>query len=150
MLKDPQDVPHAFVEAWMARDAAALAALFAEDADFVNVTGLWWRDRAAIEKAYAYGLSTFFRETTLTPRRIETRRVGSDAAVVHCRFRLEGQIAPDGGVAGPRMTILSFVLERRRDGWIVVSAQNTDIVPGKETHVAGADGLTAHDYRRRT
>ncbi len=41
----PEEFPRAFAAAWMARDAVALAALFAADADFVNVAGLWWEDR---------------------------------------------------------------------------------------------------------
>ena len=36
----PEHIVHGFAEAWNRRDAAALAALFAEDADFVNVVGL--------------------------------------------------------------------------------------------------------------
>ncbi|MGK9232137.1 SgcJ/EcaC family oxidoreductase [Inquilinus limosus] len=48
-----EDVPAAFIAAWNRHDMAALAALFAEDADFVNVVGLWWRSRAEIEAAHA-------------------------------------------------------------------------------------------------
>ncbi|MBD3678980.1 MAG: SgcJ/EcaC family oxidoreductase [Rhodobacteraceae bacterium] len=140
-------MPHAFARAWAARDAGALAALFAEDADFVNVVGLWWHDRAAIEKAHAYGLSTFFRNSVLKPGRVKLRMLGPDAAVVQCRFTLTGQIAPDGSEAGARRTVLSFVMQRREDGWICVSAQNTDIVPGAETHLATDVGLEPKDYR---
>ncbi len=56
ILANPQDMPRAFADAWAARDAAALAALFAPDPDFVNITGIWWQDRDAIEKAHDYGL----------------------------------------------------------------------------------------------
>jgi len=140
-------MPMAFARAWMARDARALAGLFAEDADFVNVVGLWWHDRAAIETAHHYALTSFFADTDLRPGRIETRQLGDAAAVVHCRFHLTGQRAPDGAIAGPRVTILIFVMERRAGGWICVAAQNTDVVPGAETHLAGDTGLTPQDYR---
>lgn len=142
----PEDFPAAFAAAWMARDAAKLAALFREDADFVNVVGIWWRDRAAIETAHAYALRSFFAESSLTPGRIRLRRLGDGMAVVHCRFRLTGQRAPDGTQACPRQTIFVFVLEHTPRGWSAVAAQNTDIVPGAETNLAGA-GLTPTDYR---
>ena len=43
-----------FAAAWNRHDATALARLFVADADFVNVVGIWWRDRCAIEEAHAF------------------------------------------------------------------------------------------------
>ncbi|MDF0600102.1 SgcJ/EcaC family oxidoreductase [Psychromarinibacter sp. C21-152] len=146
-LSAPEEMPAAFARAWMARDAGALAALFAEDADFVNVVGLWWEDRAAIARAHGYALRSFFADSRLAPGRVKIRRLGSELALVHCRFTLTGQRAPDGGVAGRRTTILLFVMQRNGDGWTCIAAQNTDIVPGAETHIAGPEGLAAGDYR---
>ncbi len=143
----PEDIPSAFATAWMARDAGALAALFAEDADFVNVVGIWWEDRAAIERAHGYALRSFFSRSRLAVGRVKTRMLGDDAAVVHCRFRLSGQLAPEGGEAGARSGILSFVAMRVAEGWQVVSAQNTDIVPGAETQVNRDGVLSPQDYR---
>jgi uncharacterized protein (TIGR02246 family) len=147
-LDNPSDMPRAFAEAWMARDAGALAFLFAEDADFVNVTGIWWEDREAIRKAHHYGLTTFFRASRLTVGRVKLRALGPDVAVVHARMILTGQLSPDGDEAGTRHTILSFVMARRQDGWLCVSAQNTDIVPGRETFERTDDGLVPRDYRK--
>ena len=130
----------------MARDAKALAALFVEDADFVNVVGIWWEDRPAIERAHGYALDSFFSQTRLSPGRIKTRMLGEDAAVVHCRFHLSGQTAPDGSNANPRSTIILFVLRQVGDRWQAVTAQNTDIVPGAETQL-NSGGLKPADYR---
>ena len=148
-LTAPEEMPHAFARAWMARDAAALAALFAPDADFVNVVGIWWEDRTAIEAAHRYGLENFFAQSRLIAGRVKTRALGDAAAVVHCRFRLSGQRAPDGTEAGPRSTVMSFVMRRDADGWRCVAAQNTDIVPGAETFEASESGLVPRDYRHR-
>ena len=142
----PEGFPAAFAAAWMARDGAAIGALFAEDADFVNVVGIWWRDRGAIARAHQYALASYFRRTTLRTGRVRMRRLGADAAVVHCRLRLDGQLAPDGTGAGPRQTILMAVLRRTPEGWQAVAAQNTDIVPGAETQL-NQDGFGAADYR---
>lgn len=142
----PEEFPAAFARAWMARDGAALAALFAEDADFVNVVGIWWEDRAAIGRAHDYALRSFFARSRLSVGRVKTRRIGQEAAVVQARMRLTGQIAPDGGPAGDRQVILTFVLRRSPEGWQAVAAQNTDIVPGAETRAA-APGPAPADYR---
>ena len=142
----PAEFPKAFADAWHSRDGYRIGALFAEDADFVNVTGLWWRDRPAISKAHDYALKSFFVESTLKPGVTRTRDLGSNSAIVHCRFTLSGQKAPDGTIAGDRQTILVFVLHRTPKGWQAVAAQNTDVVPGKETHLNDG-GLSAVDYR---
>ena len=143
---EPGDFPAAFARAWASREGAEIAALFTEDADFVNVTGLWWTGREAIAAPHDYALKSFFADTELRPGRTEVRSMGEDAAVVRCRFTLTGQRLPQGGTAGPRQTILVFVLRRDPDGWRAVTAQNTDVVPGKETHVNDGS-LRPADYR---
>ncbi|WP_416358982.1 YybH family protein [Antarctobacter sp.] len=142
----PEDFPKAFIATWDKRDGDAIAALFTEDADFVNVTGLWWHGRKAIAKPHDYALKSFFSRSSLRAGRTEVRHLSPDIAVVRCRFTLSGQITPDGTDAGDRRTILTFVVQRRADGWRAVSAQNTDVVPGMETHVNTGD-LNAVDYR---
>ena len=145
-------MPDAFAAAWNARDADALADLFEADAEFVNVTGLWWHDRDAIRRAHAYGLSVIFPDSTLTVVRTREKPLGDGVAVVHARMRLTGQ-TPVVGVAAPgvRHTVFSFVMRQAADGWRCASAHNTDVVPGMETHVRDADGtLRAVDYRAHT
>ena len=130
----PEDIPRLFADAWNSGDAAALAGLFAEDADFVNVVGLWWRNRADIERAHAYALSTFFKDSELSARRVEVRRLGATVAVVHVRWRLTGQLDKVGNPLDDRFTVMVFVAEYREQAWRVVAAHNTDIIPGQETY----------------
>lgn len=134
-------VPVVFVEAWDRRDPDAIAALFEADADFVNVTGLWWHDREAIRAAHAYGLARIFDRSTLRLTTVQVKRLSDDVAVVHARMRLEGQ-TPTRSVATPGAgtNIFSFVVRRGADGWRCASAQNTDVVPGVESNIADEDG----------
>ncbi|MDE3079522.1 MAG: DUF4440 domain-containing protein, partial [Paracoccaceae bacterium] len=39
-----------FAQAWLAQDATALAAHFAEDGDFLSLTGAWAEGRPAVER----------------------------------------------------------------------------------------------------
>ena len=145
-ISDPEDALRQFADAWNRRDASALAALFDEDADFVNVVGIWWRRRRAIEKAHDYALGRLFRHSRLTIDSVSVKRLGTDAATVHGCWRLEGQRAPDDTVLQPRRGVMLLVLRRTGDGWSISAAQNTDIVPGAETMAASGDGLTGADY----
>ncbi len=148
-LSRPDAMPAAFDRAWNDRDPDALADLFEEDAEFVNVVGLWWHDRASIRRAPAYGLETLFPDSTLAVVRTREKPLSDDAAVVHALMRLTGQ-SPVGTVRQPgeRRTVFSFVMRRGPDGWRCASAHNTDVVPGAETHVRDAEGvLHSADYQ---
>ena len=116
------------------------AECLSEDAEFVNVVGLWWHDRDAIADAHGYALGSFFAETELRPGATRVKRLSNDHAIVQCRFRLTGQRTPDGRTAAERRTILTFVVERRTNGWIAVAAQNTDVAEGAETLARDRDG----------
>lgn len=138
-----------FAEAWALRDADKLASLFDEDAEFVNVTGLWWHDREAIRKAHAYGFERIFGASTLRVMTVKVKVLSEDVAVVHARIRLEGQSQAGQAVQpGVRNTLFSFVVHRRAGGWSCASAHNTDIVPHMETNLVAPDGtFKAVSYR---
>ena len=129
-------VAEAFNAAWNRHDMPALAALFADDADFVNVVGMWWKDRAEIEAAHVYSHSTFLRDSVLTGRVEKVKLLGPDIATAHAVWELKGQIEPDGRVGEPRHGILLFVMKRVGGRWLVVTAQNTDIIAGVLTQPA--------------
>ena len=119
------------------------------DAEFINVTGLWWHSREAIRKAHAYGLSTIFNASTLTLTQTRVKYLAEHIAVVQARMKLSGQ-TPTGEVAQPgtRRTIFTFVVHKVADAWSCASAHNTDIVPNMETHVRDQEGvLRPTDYR---
>lgn len=145
----PADIADVFVEAWNARDAQRLASVFAEDAEFVNVVGLWWHDRPSIEKAHAYGFERIFPDSTLRLMRTSTKLLGDDVAVIHAKMHLTNQSGIDD-VRAPamRQNIFTFVMQRTAEGWQCVAAHNTDIVPGAETNVVDAEGkMRSASYR---
>lgn len=147
--REPGQIPHLFAEAWNAYDALSLANLFDAEAEFVNVVGLWWHDREAIFKAHDYGLKKIFDQSTLRVRQVKVNLITPEVALVHARMQLSGQ-TPQGSVKVPgrRQNIFSFVAKKEPDGWVILSAHNTDIVPGKETHIVDEQGeLQTADYR---
>lgn len=137
----PELIPSLFVEAWNNRDPDRIASLFDEDAEFVNVTGLWWHDRASIRKAHAYGLERIFNDSTLTADEVRVKHLSSTVAVVHARLNLSGQ-TPIASIKHPgsRANILSFVVHQVGETWLCVAAHNTDVVPQMETNVVDDDG----------
>lgn len=149
VLQHPEDVAHRFGEAWEHKDADAIAALFVEDADFVNVVGFWWTRREQIRHNHAYGFEHIFGGSTMMLERVRVRDLG-EVAVVHAAWRIEGQHVPGGGGperAGERRGVFTFVVHRQPGGgWLAVAAQNTDVVPGAQTLLADGSGLRPARY----
>ncbi|MBK8459597.1 MAG: SgcJ/EcaC family oxidoreductase [Micropruina sp.] len=141
------DLITAFVKAWDEGDAEAIGDLFVEDADFVNVVGLWWNSRISIVRAHAYGFERIFPNSKLTLEKLSQRRLGDDVAVVHGRWMISGQVDPEGLPVEPRRGVISAVVTRLEDGtWIGVSAHNTDVAVAADTFVSRGGKLTATSY----
>ena len=87
-------VIEAFIDSWNRHDMRTLAALFAEDADFVDVFGNWFRDRKSIERALTQRHATIFRSSLFTEKDVAVRFLKPDLAIVHAVIELSGRSRP--------------------------------------------------------
>ena len=140
-------VAGAFFDHWNDGDAEGIGALFAEDADFVNVVGLWWRSRKAIRKAHNYGFRRIFHKAKVEVTELAERTPTLDIHIVHTVSTLDGQTAEDGSAAGRRMAVISMVARRGPPGLEIVSCQNTDRGAGADTHVTNNGDSRRVSYR---
>ncbi|MDP3861634.1 MAG: SgcJ/EcaC family oxidoreductase [Phaeovulum sp.] len=122
-LAAPADLARAFSAAWAARDAGAIAALFAEDADFLSLTGGAAEGRAVIADLFAAEFAGTFARARLVTGRSKLRPLGPHAAVVLQRFVLSGLVHADGADAGRLGAVLMATLSPDAQGWQVVAAQ---------------------------
>jgi uncharacterized protein (TIGR02246 family) len=123
----PEAVPALFARAWNDRNPDALASLFDEDAEFVNVAGLCWHDRESIRKALT---DRAFHQLTLATGETKVKLLSPEIAVVHARMTMSAEEL--GGASanpGPQTTIVSFVVHRAGDRWLCASAHNTSVMP---------------------
>src|SRR6266705_3721024 len=91
-------VIEAFIDSWNRHGMRTMAALFARDADFVDVLGNWFRDRKSIE-------------------RVLTQRHDKLSGVVD----RQGQQLPQG------LGIITSVIEKAAGGWHIIALQNTAV-----------------------
>ncbi len=123
-------VVNAFADAWNHHDMEAFASLFAEDAEFVNVVGLWWKGRAEIRKAHERTHATIFKASRLTVLETAVRFPLPQLAIARSRWHLEGHVGPDGQALDPREGLLLNLLAFDGRNWAIIDSQNTDIVEG--------------------
>jgi uncharacterized protein (TIGR02246 family) len=122
-------VSAAFVDDWNRHDMKSFAELFSEDAQFVNVIGLWWRSRLEIQKQHEALHATRMRHSHLVATETSVRLLRPDVAVLHFRWQLTGDSGIDGVTLPMRRGVMSLVMVQTRGKWQIASAQNTDAVP---------------------
>lgn len=120
----------AFAACWNRHDMDGFAALFAADAEFVNVVGLWWKGRAEIRAAHEFTHATLFRHSRLEIGEVAVRFPSPQLAIARCRWTLEGHVDPDGTPLPARHGILLNMLQHTRGRWLIIDSQNTDIIEG--------------------
>jgi uncharacterized protein (TIGR02246 family) len=116
----------AFESGWNRHDLAAGFACFAEDADFVNVVGQWWRGRYEIVERLGECHGDRFRDSTLRITSVSIRFLRFDVAVVHLTWTLAGDRGPDGKGLPLRRGIITLTCSRVKRRWSFDAAQNTE------------------------
>jgi uncharacterized protein (TIGR02246 family) len=121
--------------AWNTHDMRGFAARFAEDADFINVRGWWWRGRDEIEHRHALLHETMFRNSTMSVELASTKGVCPGVLLAHVRWEMIGhEFGGPDQTSEPRTGIWSWVV-RERDGSVeIVSSHNTDTVDVPRDH----------------
>jgi len=129
-----------FATTWNRHDLQAFGKLFATDANFVNVAGLLWTGRQSIQDHIAYSHGAIpadspefspgdrryygiFKNSTMKFDQIDVRWLRNDVAVAHVSWELLG----DARTQDARRGVFVFVLTRQNVGWLIATAQDTEI-----------------------
>ena len=135
LVTSPEDeaaaraVMAAYEDAWNRHDMHAMAALFTEDAEWVNIVGMWWRGRAAIERTHAAFHETMFRDTPMHVDDLAARRIAPDVLVAVVTVAMGTFTTPGGHVMRDTHNRLSVVLVRRGEDWRIAHGENVVIDP---------------------
>jgi uncharacterized protein (TIGR02246 family) len=124
-----QAIAAALIDDWNRHDMKRFAGLFADDAQFVNVIGLWWHSRAEIQEQHEALHTTRMRFSHLVASETAVHLLRPDVAVVHIRWELTGDTGIDGVTLPMRRGVMSLVTVRAWRKWQIASAQNTDVIP---------------------
>jgi uncharacterized protein (TIGR02246 family) len=101
-------------------DAKAFAALFAEDADFVVITGKYLKGRNEIVTYHARLFADDFQGSHLDVTSVAIRFLHTDVAVA----RVATKRTENGGKE-MRTSFPMFVLTKQGESWLIAAVQNT-------------------------
>lgn len=109
---------------WNAKDGAAFAKPFAEDADYVIINGAQIRGRAAIAEGHQRIFDTVYKDSVLSLSVRQARMLRADVAVVHVSAHLKS--SPSAG-AQEGDAVMTLVMAKEGGGWKIVAFQNTGV-----------------------
>ncbi|MDN5920288.1 MAG: SgcJ/EcaC family oxidoreductase [Pseudonocardia sp.] len=112
------EVIHRLQRAWNRGDGAGWAAVFAEDAMFVDVLGRIQRGRAVIASEHQKLFDTIYADSQLRIWQLSARQLGTDLLLGHTGSRLA---VPAGPRTGETLAAQTLVVQ----GELVVAFQNT-------------------------
>ena len=117
-----------FAETWNAHDMAAMADLFADDADFVNIGGMHLKGREQIRSEHVKLHAMQFKESVLTIRGVSVRFPAPSVAIAHVEWAMKGDRDSDGTSRRPREGLATWTLVKRAGDWRIVASHNTNRV----------------------
>jgi uncharacterized protein (TIGR02246 family) len=128
--------------AWNKGNAEAFAAVFGDQADFIDLMGGHSVGRAAIGKVHAALFAGPYSKSTVEYRIEKTKPLGPQVMVLFLRLKLtlqrDGQ--PTEVFARPTLTLL-----RTNQGWRIAVYQGTRVVDRGAAGKAGAEAPAADD-----
>lgn len=117
--------------AWNAGDMQAAIALFADDADFVNVWGSHWQGRQQIESEHAKRHQAQLKNSVFSARDVQAQLIDAGLALVHVAWTIRGDHDRDGTPRKPRQGLFSWVMRKDAGGrWWIRAAHNTHVTMG--------------------
>jgi uncharacterized protein (TIGR02246 family) len=126
-----EEVVTRFVDALNQNDMKAFSMLFAEDADFVVVTGKYLTGRDEIVRYHSELINGGFKDTHLAIFSTTVRFLSPGVAVA----RVTTKRTENAG-GGERTSFPMFVLTKQEDRWLIAAVQNT-LISGPHVTPAG-------------
>lgn len=116
----PEGFAKEFASAFGRQDAAGMAALLAQDADVLTLTGAVLSGSDAAQAAFAGEFAGIFANSRLVTGKVKLRDLGTGTAIVSQRFVVSGA-RDEAGQDMPRFGALLIAVVTGDTGWRAVS-----------------------------
>jgi uncharacterized protein (TIGR02246 family) len=110
------------VKAWNKGDALGFAGYFQEDADLVNIHGMYLHGRQSIAGLYDMLFRSIFADSSTSAKISAKRFLNKTTAIVHALVEVE---SPRGAMAGRHDALTSLLLVRDGPHWQIAAQHNT-------------------------
>jgi uncharacterized protein (TIGR02246 family) len=127
-------VVRSFEAVWNSHRLSDLGKLLTEDAEWVNVVGMWWHGRTEIVKAHETFHAGMFREVNIRCTEIEIREVAPGVAIGIVTEKVDNYVTPEGTQMNGVVDRLTLAMVKRAGEWLIISGHNTTVDPRAQPH----------------
>ncbi|MCC6491022.1 MAG: SgcJ/EcaC family oxidoreductase [Candidatus Hydrogenedentes bacterium] len=131
------DIIKAQEAAWNKHDMDAFTKSYRDDAEGINIAGMYWRGKPELLKHLSDYHKTIFKDLEETLEEVKVHSIGDRYAIAVSIWNVGAFIAPNGVEVPACRHRSTLVLAKETDGWKVVHFHNTTI---DEAAVKGATG----------
>lgn len=115
-------------DAWNRHDMAAFVSYAADDVEWVNIVGMWWKGKGQVYSALDAFHKTMFKSRQVhEPQNTQLRLIAPDCVVANFIQTIDGFTTPSGQVQPAGRSVLTEVFVKHDQKWLLVHAQNTTI-----------------------
>jgi uncharacterized protein (TIGR02246 family) len=109
---------------------ADMATYTTPDVSWVNIVGMWWRGRPAVQQAHQQIFDTIFKGVAFKPGAATVRAITPEVALVNMYCHVGAFYPPDGinhgtNKEGDADDLLTLVLVNKQGNWLLTAGQNT-------------------------
>lgn len=129
-----RQVATAYEEAWNKHDMDAMASLFTEDAEWVNIVGMWWRGVQEVIRGHQWVHEVLFKDTPIHIDSCSVRLVPPESAISAVTWTKGSFVTPDGKQVPEGNDRMTLFLVKRGGKWLIASGHNTTIDAWAQQH----------------
>lgn len=117
-----------FTDGFNSHDAAAMGALFADNADFTNLRGASTHGRDKIQANFVTLFKTLLKDAKRTDSPRDIRLLTSTLAAIDSDDTIEGSL-PDGKANPLRKGLMSWIVAKQGGAWHILIFHEQDFPP---------------------
>ena len=99
------------------------------DCDWVNIVGMWWKNRKEVQFAHQAYHDKMFKKTPMQKKSATIRFVSPTVALVHFTSHVGSFVTPDGHQMPEADDLALLVFVKQNGKWLMTAGENVVIDP---------------------
>jgi uncharacterized protein (TIGR02246 family) len=118
------------VASWNSHDFSSMEKNSTPDMNWINIVGVWWKDRATAVAAHTGSFNAMFNGVKFEKKSLVLRSITKDVTIANLIIHVGEFFPPDGVDHGNNKReaaddILTIVFVKKNSKWLITAAQNT-------------------------
>lgn len=117
----------ALIASWNNHDYSDMKNYATADCEWVNIVGMWWKNRDEVAYAHDVFHKTMFKNTPLSKNKATIRYLTPNVALVHLDYHIGAYSTPSGNNFPEADNLSTLVFIKKEDKWLLTAGQNVVI-----------------------